>query len=97
MLRCEVCPFFKQKNLWTHAKLAALWALREAKWSETDFTLACLSYANMIKIYTHFGEQVHNVALEVFAFELCQRKKTTVEREELKAVGIMYSAIFFAR
>ncbi|KAH1007105.1 hypothetical protein HUJ04_004381 [Dendroctonus ponderosae] len=89
--------YYKCKQLWNHAKLAALWALKKARTSETDFALLCLGYANMINVCTHFGEQKQNVALEVFAFELCQRKKTTVEREELKAVSKLYDAIFVAR
>lgn len=89
--------YYKFKEFWNHAKLAALWALKKARSSETDFALICVGYANMISVCTHFGEQKQNVALEVFAFELCQRKKTTVEREELKAVSKLYDAIFVAR
>ncbi|XP_050306071.1 adenylate cyclase type 10-like isoform X2 [Anthonomus grandis grandis] len=89
--------YFKIKGKFYHARLAAMWALKHAKYSETDFSLICMCYANMINMCTHFGDQGQNIALEVFAFELCQRKRSTVEREELKAVALMYSAIFFAR
>ncbi|KAL1513756.1 hypothetical protein ABEB36_003124 [Hypothenemus hampei] len=89
--------YYKAKHLWKHAKVAALWALREAKYTETHFALICISYGNMINICTHFGEQNHNIALEVFAFEICYRKKSFVEREELKAVSKLYFAIFIAR
>lgn len=77
--------------------MAALWALNQAKHSETDFALICLCYASMITVCTYFGDLQQNVALEVFAFEFCQRKKTTVEREELRAVARLYTAIFIAR
>ncbi|CAH1124472.1 unnamed protein product [Ceutorhynchus assimilis] len=89
--------YYRAKKQYHHAKLAALWSLREAKWSETDFSRICMAYANIISISTYFGEQRHSVALEVFSFELCQRKKTVVEREELMAIAKMYNAIFFAR
>lgn len=83
--------------MWNHAKLVALWALKQAKYTETDFGLVCLSYASVISICNHFGNLRQSVALEVFAFEVCQRKKSLVEREELKAVVALYSAIFVAR
>ncbi|XP_030764009.1 adenylate cyclase type 10-like isoform X2 [Sitophilus oryzae] len=92
-----LCKYFLLKKQYKHAKLAAMWSLKEARWSATDFNLICLAYANMIRLGTLFGEQKHNIALEVFAFEMCNRKRTTVEREELTAVGKLYFSIFFAR
>lgn len=89
--------FLKHKKMWNESKLAALWALKKAKYTETDFELICLSYASMIATCSHFGDQKQNIALEVYAFEVCQRKKTLVERGELRAVGQLYNEIFVAR
>jgi len=83
--------------MWNHAKLVALWALKQAKYTETDFGLVCLSYASVITVSNHFGNLKQGVALEVFAFEVCHRKKSLVELEELKAVVALYRAIFVAR
>ncbi|XP_060536145.1 adenylate cyclase type 10-like [Cylas formicarius] len=92
-----LCRYYLAKENWSYAKLAAMWSLREALKSSTDFNVICLAYANMIKICTHYGHQKHNVALEVFAFEFCSRKRSAVELDELKAVAEMYCEIFFAR
>lgn len=83
--------------MWSHARLAALWALKRAKYTETDFGLVCLSYARVISTCIHFGYLKQSLALEVYAFEVCQRKKSLVEREELKTVVYLYRAIFVAR
>ncbi|XP_076268027.1 adenylate cyclase type 10-like [Rhynchophorus ferrugineus] len=92
-----LCDYYLIQGQYKHAKLAAIWSLKQAKWSNTDFSIVCMAYSNMIRMCTYFGEQRQNIALEVFAFEICNKKRSTVEREELKAVGNLYCSIFFAR
>lgn len=83
--------------MWEHAELAASWSLNKSLAADTDFFGLCTAYANMLEISHHVGKVNLCVALEVHALRLCHRKKSSVESQELKAVAMLYSAIFRAR
>lgn len=45
----------------------------------------------------HLGRQQICIALEVHALRLCHRKASSIEAQELKAVGKLYAEIFCSR
>ncbi|KAK9875515.1 hypothetical protein WA026_007906 [Henosepilachna vigintioctopunctata] len=81
------------KKKWKSAELACSWALCKALSAQTDFSIICDCFCNMIMVSIHSKNLYMCDALQVHALRFCYRKTNRIESWELAAVCKMYFSI----